>query len=258
MTASALYVGSVAHQRYHPKPHRLKYRVFSMLIDLDELPSLSDKLRLFGHNRSRVFSVLDRDHGSGDGGDLKLFVRDHLRQAGISDADGPILMLCYPRVFGYVFNPLTTYYCCDSNRNIRAMLYEVCNTHGERHCYLVPVDGGDRTMRQTCRKEFFVSPFMPMDCEYRFTVSPPGERLSIAIRQTQGDLLLLDAWFSAQRRAFTDRNLLSAAIRLPLMTLKVIVGIHWEALKLWSKGLKVYPHQDPPTHRVTLVTKERT
>ena len=258
MTASALYVGSVAHQRYHPKPHRLKYRVFSTLIDLDELPLLNDRLRLFGYNRSRMFSLLDRDHGSGDGGNLKLFVREQLRRAGISDADGPTLLLCYPRFFGYVFNPLSTYYCCDRNNNIRALLYEVCNTHGERHCYLIPVDAYDKTIRQTCRKEFFVSPFMPMDCEYSFTVSPPGKRLSIAIRQTQGDLHLLDAWFSGQRQPLTDRNLLRAAMQLPLMTLKVIVGIHWEALKLWGKGLRIYPHQDPPTDRVTLVTRERT
>ncbi len=256
MSASALYIGSVGHRRHGARPHRLNYRVFSLLIDLDELPKLDADLRLFSHNRGGLFSLLDRDHGPGDGRDLKGYVRGKLAEAGMEDADGPIFLLCYPRVLGYVFNPLSTFYCLRRDGSVRAMMYEVSNTHGERHSYLIPVDGTDRLIRQTCRKAFFVSPFLPMDCEYHFRVRPPGERISIAIHQTRNRKAVLDAWFTGRRLPLTDINLLRVAAQMPLMTLKVILGIHWEAFKLWRKGLPIFRHQAAPANAVTYVSED--
>jgi len=258
MSASALYIGSVGHQRHGSRPHRLTYRVFSMLIDLDEMPALDAGLRLFAHNRGGLFSLLDRDHGQGDGRDLKSYVREQLAAAGIQDVDGPVRLLCYPRILGYVFNPLSTYYCFRRDGSVGAMMYEVSNTHGERHCYLIPVDDQKCLIRQTCRKEFFVSPFLPMDCEYHFRVRPPGERVSVVIHQTRDDDPLLDAWFTGRRIPLTDANLLRVAVQMPLMTLKVIFGIHWEAFKLWRKGLPLFRHQAAPARAVTLLPKDRT
>ncbi len=141
--ASCLYVGEVVHQRVRPSRHRLRYRVFSALLDLDELPQLDRRLRLFGHNRLNIFSFLDRDHGDGTGAPLRPWVEHHLERAGIELAGGAIRLLCYPRLFGYVFNPLSVYFCHRADGALAAMIYEVNNTFGERHSYLIPVDGVD-------------------------------------------------------------------------------------------------------------------
>ena len=257
MSASSLYVGTVGHQRHGARPHRLQYRVFSLLLDLDELPMLDANLRLLSHNRRGLFSILDSDHGWGDGRDIKSFVREKLAKARVDDADGPIGLLCYPRMFGYVFNPLSTYYCFRRDGSVAAMVYEVSNTHGERHCYVIPAEGNERLIRQTCRKEFYVSPFLPMDCEYHFKVRPPGERISIAIHQTRDQEPVLDAWFTGKRMPLSDANLLRVAVQMPLMTLKVILGIHWEAFRLWRKGLPLFSHQASPADSVTLVSKDQ-
>ena len=242
MSESALYTGKVVHLRHQGRRHRLEYGVFSLLLDLDELPMLARRLRLFGYNRAGLFSFHDRDHGPGDGSDLRPHARRLLREAGIGDCDGPIRLLCYPRLFGYVFNPLSVFYCHDRQKRLRGLIYEVGNTFGERHNYVLAAQGGARPVIQECPKRFYVSPFIPMDCTYRFELGEPGRRLRLAIHETNDDGPLLDAWFSAERRALDDRQLLIAALRFPLMTFKVIAGIHWEALRLWLKGLPLYPH----------------
>ena len=210
MSTSGLYVGKVVHQRHRPKRHRLEYRVFSLLVDLDELAELDRSLRLFGHNRWALFSLLDRDHGTGDGSDLKAHVRGHLRDAGIADIDGPIRLLCYPRVLGYVFNPLSVFYCHDRAGRLRAVIYEVNNTHGEHHSDVSPVTMDRTHVRHSCDKVFFVSPFLPMGCPYRFHSNHPGQQLYLYIHDTYRGLPILDAWFTAHRVPLSDRTLLQA------------------------------------------------
>lgn len=235
MSASGIYTGLVVHKRLRPRRHRLSYRVFSLLLDLDELPSLS--LRWLAVNRPGLLSFREADHG--DGGALRPWVAAQLAGAGIV-ADGPVRMLCYPRMLGYVFNPLTVYFCHARDGSLAAVIYEVHNTHGERHAYVMP--GGDGVVRHSCAKGFFVSPFMPMDCVYHFTITPPGDHVSVGIVEADGEGTLLTATFSGAHSPLTDAALLRAVLAHPLMTLKVTAAIHWEAIKLLLKGLRVYRH----------------
>jgi DUF1365 family protein len=146
-------------------------------------------------------------------------------------------------MFGYVFNPLTVYFCHHGDGRLAAILYEVHNTHHERHAYVLPAAGeaGER-VRHACAKAFFVSPFVPMNCTYDFNIAPPGERVQIAISEADGEGPLLTASFAGARSELTDAGLARALLRHPLMTLKVTLGIHWEAVKLLAKGLRVYRH----------------
>jgi hypothetical protein len=164
-----------------------------------------------------------------------------------------VKLLCFPRVLGYVFNPLSIYFCHDPAGSLRAILYEVSNTFGQRHSYLLPVaDGRAGPVRQHCRKEFYVSPFIAMDCRYDFRIEPPEALVSVVIRQSDGEGPMLTAAFAGERRPLDDSALARAFLAYPLMTLKVIAGIHWEALKLWRKGLPILERPAPPREAVTI------
>jgi uncharacterized protein len=244
ITNSSIYVGQVVHQRHRPKRHHLRYRVFSVLIDLDELPQL-DALRLFGHNRRALFSFRDADHG--DGGPLRDWVADQLASEGLP-APARIRLLCYPRILSYVFNPLTVWYCDDAAGNPLATIYEVHNTFGERHTYVLPSVAAE----QAADKEFYVSPFIDMDCRYEFRLSQPEKRVRVAINETQDGEPLLYAAFTGERRPFTDATLLNLFFTHPLMTFKVTAGIHWEALRLILKGIRIrwYTDRKPKAHQL--------
>jgi DUF1365 family protein len=248
---SALYAGKVVHARLRPKRHKLTYRVFCVLLDLDEIGALSRKLKLFAHNSAAVFSFHDRDHGDGSG-DLRGWVAAQLSATGLSLAAPKITMLCYPRIFGYVFNPLTVWFCRDGDE-LRAILYEVHNTFGERRTYVIRVMPGANSVEQSCNKELYVSPFVPMDCAYAFHIEPPGEKVLVAIDETDPQGLLLKASFAGSRQPLTDSTLRRALVAYPLMTLKVTAAIHWEALKLWAKGVPVFRHRAAPARVATTV-----
>lgn len=252
---SAIYEGDVHHARFKPKRHRLHYRVFSLLLDLDELPALNS--RIFGYNRPRLFSFWDKDHGDGRTGTLRAWVERQLHDAGHPEAAASIRVLCYPRILGYVFNPLTQYYCHDASGTLRVILHEVCNTYGERLTYVIPVSGEPGHVRQTCPKLHFVSPFVPMDCTYRFDILPPTDRVRIAIAESDPEGPLLTASFAGRRHELNDRALLRLFFRYPLMTLKVTAGIHWEALKLLAKGLRLHPHPKVPNKRASVLVPKR-
>ncbi|WEJ33596.1 DUF1365 family protein [Devosia sp. SD17-2] len=237
---SGIYTGQVVHARLRPKKHKLAYKVFCLLLDLDELEALDRGLKLFAFNRWGVLSFRERDHG--DGGPLKAWVVRKLVAEGIV-ADGSIRVLCYPAMFGYVFNPLTVYFCHGQDGALKAMIYEVHNTHQERHAYVLKAgDAEGGRVQQAAAKNFFVSPFMPMECTYNFSILPPGEKVSIGIRETDEAGTLLTASFAGDFAPLTDRGLLRALVGHPLMTLKVSAGIYWEALKLVAKGFRIFPH----------------
>jgi|HubBroStandDraft_4_1064222.scaffolds.fasta_scaffold125861_2 DUF1365 family protein len=262
---SALYAGSVMHRRVRPRPHRLRYRVFWMLLDLDEIEELPRHLRLFSHNRFNAVSFFDTDYGDGSGRPLRAQVEEHLKSAGIATNGGAIRLFCMPRLFGYGFNPLSVYFCYQRDGSLAALLYEVHNTFRERHSYLIPVDrdagvagtaGAGTVIEQHCRKGFYVSPFMDMDMNYSFRVAVPDQRVMVAIRAADNDGLLLSAALTGERIALSDTTLLRALATHPLLTLKVIGAIHWHAVRLLLKGLKLRPRPLPPVAPVTVVNTE--
>jgi DUF1365 family protein len=235
---SGAYEGMVYHKRLRPRVHAFRYRVFSLLLDLDELPMLHRRLRLFSHNRWNLFSFLDQDHGIDRPASLRGWVDQRLAGVGIAIPGGRVTLLCYPRILGYVFNPLSVYFCYCARGDLAAVIYEVGNTFGERHAYVLPQDR-DATglVRQSCDKAFYVSPFNDVSGAYQFKVVPPADAVSIHIDQQDSGGKLFQAGFVGRRRALSDRTLLALALRYPLMTLKVIAAIHWEALRLLIKGV---------------------
>lgn len=239
---SALYDGEVVHERFKPKAHKLRYRVFSMLFDLGELTQLDAHTRLFGYNRWAPIAFFDRDHGPRDGGPLRPWVEARMREAGVEPDGGPIELLCYPRIFGYVFNPISVYFCRRKDGTLAALLYEVHNTHGERHTYPIAVHGTEAVVRQSAQKAFYVSPFIGPTATYNFMVVPPGESTSVVIRQEVAGELLLAASFRGARVTFAAGALARRLLMFPLMTMKVTAAIHWEAVKLWWKGFEIFPH----------------
>lgn len=236
MSESSLYVGRVSHTR--PGKHRLSYRVFMLALDLDVLPALDRRLRFFSHNRFNMVAVFDRDHAGRTNRPIRPQIEAMLRQAGVGWDDGRIVLLSMPRIFNYVFNPLSIYFCYRRNGDIAALVHEVRNTFGESHFYVLPA-ACDSTgaVTQTCAKDFFVSPFLDMDLRYEFRITPPGERVAVAMVVRRGDNVALTASFAGEHRTLTDATLLRAWISNPLMTLTVIIGIHWEALKMLVKGI---------------------
>jgi DUF1365 family protein len=252
---SALYFGEVVHQRFGPKGHRFRYGMFQMLFDLDELPHLERRLRLFSHNRFNAFGFYDRDHGDGCVSSLRAYVDGILTLAEIPHVCGRVFLLCMPRVLGNIFNPISIYYCYDDSGKLVAMIYEVNNTFGQRHAYLIPVAGCvDGFVRQSCEKGFYVSPFMDMEMTYDFNVSVPADTIATAIngRGSDGGLLIFAA-FRGERRGLSDRALLAALLAHPFLALGVVAAIHWEALKLFTKGVRLRHRPPPPEACLTVV-----
>lgn len=251
---SCLYFGHVIHRRLRPRVHHLRYRVFSLYADLDELPMLARTLPLFSYNRFNVFSFHDEDFGDGSGAPLRAWVERQLEAAGIALAGGHIGLLCYPRLFGYAFNPLSVFFCYAADGTLRAILYEVHNTFKQKHTYLIPVTpAAGQMVRQRCEKELYVSPFIPMAGTYEFRVRPAGETVLIAITESDPQGPLLHALFAGERRALTTGRLLATLFTHPLMTLKVIAGIHWEGMQLWLKRIPLITRPAPPAAAVSVV-----
>lgn len=251
MIGSALYTGIVVHQRFRPKPHRLRYRMAQLFVDVDELDGLAGRMRLFSHNRFNLIAFHDRDFGDRTGRDLREQMEALLLKARIDFDGGPIRLLTMPRILGHVFNPISTWFCCARDGGLRATIYEVTNTFGERHFYVIRADMDAGVVHQSCRKTLYVSPFMDMDMRYDFALKPPGNAVSLTVTgRDQGGKLIV-ASFVGKRRPLDDSALLGLLLGLPLLTLRVVAGIHWEALKLWLKGVKVRRHPEPPETSVT-------
>jgi DUF1365 family protein len=249
--SSALYSGRVRHARLDPFSHRFEYRVYYGLFDIDELETLATDNRLFSLGRFNVFSLQPTDHGSREDGDLRGWAEHLMGEAGVDIAGGRILLLAFPRVLGYAFNPISVWYCYDSSGELRGVLHEVRNTFGHRHTYVAAVGPGELT--HTFDKQLHVSPFNDMDEGYGFTITPPGDRLAISIDHQKHDNVKFRAGMALRRLPFDDRTLGRLFITHPLLTFKVIVGIHWQALRLWRKGAKYRPVPPPQAATYTVV-----
>ena len=234
---SVIYNGKVIHRRFKPKEHYFKYNVFSLLIDLDELEIIQNKIKIFSYNKFNIISFYDTDHGQRDGTSLKKWIIKNLKDIGINNENIQIKLLCYPRIFGYAFNPLSVFFIYDQNSRLISILYEVKNTFGEQHTYIFKTDN-DKTIINNCSKKFHVSPFIEMECHYYFRVLKPSDKISVIIDQNDKDGKLLYASQDGNARELNEKNLIISYISHPLMTFKIIVAIHYEALKLWLKGIK--------------------
>ncbi len=234
---SIIYNGKVIHKRFKPKEHYFKYNVFSLLIDLDELDLIQNKIKIFSYNKFNIISFFDIDHGPRDGTSLKKWILKNLKNIGVIENDVQVKLLCYPRIFGYVFNPLSVFFIYDQYSKLISILYEVKNTFGEQHTYIFKTDD-NKTIKNNCNKKFHVSPFIEMECNYYFRVLQPSETISVVIDQSDKDGKLLYASQDGKAKEFNEKNLIISYISHPLMTFKIIAAIHYEALKLWLKGIK--------------------
>ena len=235
---SFIYTGNVIHKRFKPKIHFFKYKVFSLLIDLSEIHLLDKDLKIFSYNKFNIVSFYDKDHGPRDGSSVKNWVIDNLKKNNIDTNDIQIKLLCYPRIFGYVFNPLSVFYVYDRNLNLISILYEVKNTFGEQHTYVFKSDINNNLVQHMCKKKFHVSPFIEMDCVYFFRLLKPGNKISVIIDQNDKEGKILYASQDGIKSEITNSNLTKSYLKHPLMTFKIILAIHFEAFKLWSKGIK--------------------
>ena len=242
--AAALYFGNVMHARLKPVGHRFSYRVMSLLIDLDRLGEADRLSPLFGVNRPALYAFREADHGKRDGSSLRDYGQRCAAERGIDLAGGRVLLLCYPRLLGFTFNPLSLYFCYRADGELALLIYEVRNTFGDIHPYVLPVRPGeisDAGIRQQQDKLFYVSPFVEMAMRYHFRITPPGECVKLRILETDHDGPLLSATFNGRRRPLTTAVLLRSFFGLPLVTLKIVAAIHWEALRLWLKGARLVP-----------------
>ena len=231
---SCIYNGEVTHTRFKPVKHFLKYDTFSFLIDLDEIDQLNRNNLIFSYNKFNIFSFYDKDHGQRNGEPLKKWVLNKLKKFKLNFKIDKIKLLCYPRIFGYVFNPLSIFYCYQNN-SLKAIFYEVKNTFNEQHTYIFKTKNNGK-LKQNCKKKFYVSPFMDMNTFYDFKLVNPKQKLFVSIKQKDKKGLVLVAIQKGKRKEFTFIQLLINFFKYPLMTLKIILAIHFEAFLLWKKG----------------------
>ena len=251
---SKIYTGKVIHKRFKPKEHYFKYNVFSLLIDLNELEEINKYIKFFSYNKFNIISFYDKDHGDRDGSSIKLWVKKNLRNIGIMTEDISIKLLCYPRIFGYVFNPLSTYFIYNKHSELISIFYEVKNTFGEQHTYIFKAQD-EKIIHNKCKKRFYVSPFIDMDCEYHFKTLNPREQLSVVINQNDKDGKLLFASQDGISKDFNNKNLILSYLTHPLMTFKIIGAIHYEAFKLWAKRIKLIAKKIKLKNNITIESK---
>lgn len=256
---SALYVGSVSHHRLTPKRHALRHRVYWLLLDLTELPTLNTKLKLFSHNGMNLTSFYNRDHGDGTNKSLLEQVRAHLREAAINDTGVSVQLLCMPRVAGYDFNPLSVYFCSNAQGVLVAIIYEVNNTFGGRHSYVIPTsirataDQSSDIVRQSCDKAFYVSPFMDLDMNYRFRTRVPSDKVTVSVQARKNERAVINTSLVGHRRELNDLNLFRLAATHPVLPMKVSGAIYWHALKLWWRGFAISRETPGTATTVTIV-----
>ena len=238
MINSSIYNGSVVHKRFKPKKHFFKYKVFSLFLDLSELKELNNNLNFFSLNKFNLISFYEKDHGERDGSSILDWVKNNLRSNNVSTDNIKVKLLCYPRILGYVFNPLSIFFVYDNDENLISILYEVKNTFGEQHTYVFKIEGENKLIQNNCSKKFHVSPFIEMDCNYFFRILNPGDKLSVIIDQYDQEGKILFASQDGIRSELTNKNLMNSYLKHPLMTFKIISAIHFEAFKLWIKGIK--------------------
>ena len=252
MINSAIYNGQVIHKRFKPKVHYFKYKVFSLLIDLSELETLDRKVNFFSFNKFNLISFHEKDHGERNGSSLKLWVHRNLEKNNILTKDIKIKILCYPRIFGFVFNPLSVFYIYNLKDQLISIMYEVKNTFGEQHTYIFKVTKDSNLIQNNCSKKFHVSPFIEMNCTYFFRLLKPGNKISVVIDQYDSEDKILYASQDGFRSDFNTKHLIISYLKHPIMTFKIILAIHFEAFKLWGKGIRFIKRKIKIKNNITI------
>jgi len=231
------YTCDVMHRRHFPQQYRFDYKVFSLLLDIDKYQD-DKSSSLLSFNTFNMFSVYTKDHGPRDGSDWRAWIESILDRQQLIKAKHRIQLLCFPRILGYAFNPLSLWYCYGNDNKLYAIVCEVSNTFGEHHHYVLhnnnqPYDGKVLAKKS---KHFHVSPFINMQAEYQFNIDAPDNDLRIVINEYQNNDLMLTATQRGKRQKIDTPHLLGLFFRLPLMTFKIMWMIHWQALKIWLRG----------------------
>ena len=244
---SAIYAGQVRHRRMRPAPHSFSYRMFMMYLDLDELPELFNGRWLWSARRAALACFRREDHMGNSEIPLGQAVRDLVKSQTGEAPNGPIRLLTHLRYFGHVFNPVSFYYCFDKeDKRVETIVAEVNNTPwGEQHCYVLPQSdnrGQGKYSRFSPKKVMHVSPFMEMDVDYDWRFKQPDESLTVHMENARKGEKVFDATLVLQRREISAASLARVLLSFPLMTLKVVAAIHWEALRLWLKSVPVHDH----------------
>jgi uncharacterized protein len=242
----------VVHKRLRPHAHELRYRVFSLLLDIDRIDEAAAQCRWFSRNRANLLAFYDRDHGAAVDRPISQEARQIFQGAGLACDDARILLLAYPRVFGMAFNPLSVYFLVGTDGVLRGLIYEVNNTFGERKSYVLPAGAPTaETYAQNCDKELYVSPFTPPAGRYSFRVrlADGATMVGVALRDVSGPLLKTHT--AGRLEPLTSSSALSAALQTPLQMAKIIGGIHWEALKLWLKGVPLVRRHRSPAYSIS-------
>jgi hypothetical protein len=248
---SLIYHSRITHQRLSPLRHRLDYRVFNLLLDIDELPDLPLPLRDFSYNQKNRVSFFDCDHGARDGTPLRPWVTKALAPLALMPPD-KIMLLCMPRLYNTIFNPLSVYFCYHGEA-LAAVIYEVKNTFGDQHCYAVKIDRAATQHRHTTAKNFYVSPLLPMQGQYDFALRPPAASFALTINTTMPDGKMLVANWAGEGEALNNQSLRMAIQRHRFLPLLVLGGIHLHALFTWLRGATFY-HRSPVPEGITYLS----
>lgn len=253
MDSGVLYNCRLMHRRPGPPRYRFTYRSFYLLLDIDAIDAACAATPLLSRNRFNVLSFYDADHGGHDGQNLRVWIDNILAERGINLAGGRIRLLSMPRVLGYGFNPISVFYCEHADGELRAIVAEVHNTFGEHHFYVLHDDGKPLAWGTNLdkHKQFHVSPFLRRQGAYRFRFTEPGKRLAIGIRlfDTEDDNagLRIATALTGDCIEINTRNVLKLCVRMPVMPLKVVAAIYWQAFKLWIRGARF--HRKPKDKR---------
>lgn len=244
--ASCLYECTVMHRRLHPKRHEFVYRIFLFLIDLNEIPALTQNVPILSHNEPNLYSLHDKDYFQFHSRGLRANLETFLLTQNITTRPSRIRLLTLPRLLGYTFNPISIFFCFDEHGHPLTSVVQVGNTFGELKPYLVPLTTEGNAFHIRVPKNYYVSPFSPLDLAFDFHFQIPDERLHIAIDDYQGEEKILISTLTGRQIDLCTQELTRLSLAFPLVTLRIIFLIHWEALRLWLKGIPYHLKESSP------------